>query len=63
MVSASTASTAQATNTVRISGSAVTGLLPGLLLEYKGDGVAEIHAVGVLGESGNVSRSCLRRAK
>ena len=26
-------------------------------------GVTEIHAVGVLGESGKVSRSCLRRAK
>ena len=34
MVSASIASTAQATNTVRMSGSAVTGLLPGLVLEY-----------------------------
>src|SRR5712691_2485692 len=38
MVSASIASTAQATKTVRMRGSAVTGLLPGLVLEYSGDG-------------------------
>src|SRR5947209_4239888 len=38
MVSASIASTAQATKTVRMRGSAVTGLLPGLVLEYGGDG-------------------------
>src|SRR6201993_4261301 len=37
MVSASIASTAQATKTVRMRGSAVTGLLPGLVLEYSGD--------------------------
>jgi len=38
MVSASIASTTQATKTVRMRGSAVTGLLPGLVLEYSGDG-------------------------
>ena len=41
MVSASIASTAQATKTVRMRGSAVTGLLPGVVLEYSGDGKDE----------------------